>query len=191
MLIVVGGEARHVGKTAVAAAIIRAFPRRRWMAVKITRHAHGLPARGISLVEEQEEGETGTGRYLAAGAARAFLVSSPAGKLPEALARLPWSRNSIFESTSAAELLRPDIYLMVLGPPGKPVKLPARKSRTRVDAFVSQWTRPSGLPGPFFSVQAPSFMSADLRRFLYAAMRKLAATRSRPPASQPASMCPA
>lgn len=71
-VLVVGGGGRGVGKTAVACALMAAMPELQWLAVKVSPHMHGL-ADGV-WEEEDRESEKDTGRYLRAGARRAFLV---------------------------------------------------------------------------------------------------------------------
>lgn len=76
-VVVVSGSGRKVGKTAVGCALIRALPDWQWAAVKVTPHAHG---REDGIYEEWEgDSEKDTGRYLAAGAKRSFLVSCEDG----------------------------------------------------------------------------------------------------------------
>ena len=41
-IIVIGGQARGVGKTRVIAGLIQALRERSWTAIKITHHGHGL-----------------------------------------------------------------------------------------------------------------------------------------------------
>jgi molybdopterin-guanine dinucleotide biosynthesis protein len=131
MLLVVGGHARNLGKTAVVAGLIRKFRSRRWTAVKITQYGHGVCADGggkcgceaapehpFALSEEYEPNRTDSGRYLAAGAERSFWLRTRAGELARASATLDKilrrSPNVIVESNSVAELVRPDLFLMLL-----------------------------------------------------------------------------
>jgi molybdopterin-guanine dinucleotide biosynthesis protein len=67
-IVVIGGQARNVGKTGVVCGLIAAFPERCWTAIKISQHGHG-----VAVLEEQDR-TTGadSARYLAAGAARPF-----------------------------------------------------------------------------------------------------------------------
>jgi hypothetical protein len=96
MLVVVGGHSRNIGKTSVICGIIRALPTWNWTAIKITPHVH----------EARED------RFLAAGAARAFLVQSDAmPRIPQLLAE---SENAIIESNSILRFLQPDLCAMVL-----------------------------------------------------------------------------
>jgi hypothetical protein len=96
MLIVVGGHSRNIGKTSVICGIIRALPAWNWTAIKITPHAHSV----------RED------RFLAAGAARAFLLQSDA--MPSVLRLLAESENTIIESNSILRFLQPDLCAMVV-----------------------------------------------------------------------------
>jgi len=102
VIVVVGGSARKVGKTTVVCEIVAATKQAQWFAVKISPHAHEPSAFGD------------TERYLAAGAARALLTT----ELP------PLEGNVILESTSAMDILKPDLFVYVLGAgSGKPSAL--------------------------------------------------------------------
>ena len=94
MLVVVGGHSRNIGKTSVAAGIIRALPEMRWTAVKITQYGHGKCAEegedcscsdgGLHpyvLDEETAPNFHDSGRFLAAGAERAFWLRTARGEL--------------------------------------------------------------------------------------------------------------
>lgn len=73
-IIVVGGGGRGAGKTALVCGLMRALPEIVWTAVKVTTHEHGKPT---PIWEETEPGDgSDTGRYLAAGARRALLVTT-------------------------------------------------------------------------------------------------------------------
>jgi hypothetical protein len=82
--------------------------------------------------EETTLGEkTDTGRYLAAGAARALLVSAPDGELSESLNQL-WPRfgrgtNLIFESNSVVHHVRADVCLLIHAVAERELPLPERK----------------------------------------------------------------
>jgi hypothetical protein len=131
MVVVVGGHSRNIGKTSVVCGVIRALPGWNWTAIKITQFGHGVcsrdgeacdcsdPAHPIAV--SQETGatpSTDSGRFLAAGAARAFWVRTPAGELNEAMPRvrrlLAESENAIIESNSILRFLQPDLCAMVL-----------------------------------------------------------------------------
>jgi len=73
-VLVIAGSGRGAGKTAVGCALIAALPELRWGAVKVTPHFHDVDK---ELWEELDlRSAKDTGRYLAAGARRAFLISS-------------------------------------------------------------------------------------------------------------------
>jgi hypothetical protein len=97
--------------------------------------------------EETVAGEdTDTARYLAAGAARALLVSAPDGELAEPLNQL-WPRfgrgtNLIFESNSVVHHVRADVCLLIHGVAERALPLPERKPSflaavRHADAMVS------------------------------------------------------
>ena len=131
MVVVVGGHSRNIGKTSVVCGVIRALPDWNWTAIKITQYGHGIcsrdgeacdcsdPAHPIAVSQETGASpSTDSGRFLAAGAARAFWVRTPAGELNEAMPRvrrlLAASENAIIESNSILRFLQPDVCAMVL-----------------------------------------------------------------------------
>lgn len=83
--VVVGGHSRGVGKTLFIEQWIRARPGESWIAIKVSAHRHAPADLPIPLIEEAHEPSpcSQTGRYLAAGAVRAFLVRAPAAALPQ------------------------------------------------------------------------------------------------------------
>ncbi len=87
-LIVVGGHSRGVGKTATIENLLRARPNEAWAAVKVSAHRHAREGTARPVVEEVYEPSplTQTGRYLAAGAARAWLCRCPNQRLHAAAA---------------------------------------------------------------------------------------------------------
>lgn len=121
----IAGSGRGAGKTAVGCALIAALPEYRWIAVKVSPHRHDLPD---GLWEETDRhSEKDTGRYLAAGAWRSFLVSgalsaaSMVGSdwLGEAQRRAPEADGVLVESGSdlpamAAQAGEPVVRLAVL-----------------------------------------------------------------------------
>jgi len=95
-VLVIAGSGRGAGKTAVGCALIRACPELRWLAVKVTPHRHDLPQ---GLAEETDRNsDKDTGRYLAAGASRAFLLSGE--REGEAVARVADARQHAPECDS-------------------------------------------------------------------------------------------
>jgi hypothetical protein len=114
--IVVGGSGRGVGKTALVCGLIAALPEYRWIAVKITSHAHG---KAEPVWEEHEPGaDSDTARYLGAGAIRALLLIANDLELParwrDLQAGLEPGANLIVESNRILGRLRPDLCLAVL-----------------------------------------------------------------------------
>jgi molybdopterin-guanine dinucleotide biosynthesis protein len=116
MIIVVGGSGRKAGKTLLAERLIRAFPEACWLAVKISRHAHGTSGWRLDR-QEAPDPANDTGRFLAAGACEAWWLRAEQDRLAEAIPELRGllSRfeNVILESNSIAEHISPDIYLFV------------------------------------------------------------------------------
>src|SRR5208282_5705850 len=126
-IVVEGGSGRNVGKTSLVCGLIAALPELAWTAVKVTSHVHDERE---AVWEEKGAGQgTDTGRYLAAGARRAFLLTAPeafsSGKteVADVLDRF-WQNlgrgtNLIFESNRILNYLRPDLCLLVLGAPDR------------------------------------------------------------------------
>jgi hypothetical protein len=152
-LVVIGGHTRNIGKTALVVDLIAAFPQARWTAVKITQYGHGLcsvqggvcncaPAEhAVALDEEFDRGaRTDTARFLAAGAERAWWLRARHGQLAAAMPLLrqvlAGAVNAILESNSVLELLRPDLYLVVLDPRAEDFKPSLRRVLDRADALV-------------------------------------------------------
>ncbi len=138
MLLVVGGHAKGVGKTAVAAGLIGALPGFGWTALKISHHAAaGAP---YLLEEEPRPGPADTGRYLAAGGRRAFWLRVRPGCLPQALPAvreiLADARHALIESNGIMEFLDPDLYVVVLDFGCGDFKPSARRHLHRAGAFV-------------------------------------------------------
>jgi hypothetical protein len=156
-LIVVGGQCRKVGKTALVVDLIRALPGARWTAVKITPYTeagcpvHGstckcVPKRHTFAIREEKDlsGESDTSRFLVAGAERAFWVQTKEGRVADALeplaARLSKAENVIVESDAIIKFWKPHLYLMVLDPRRDDFKVSARAGLRAADAFV--WRSP-------------------------------------------------
>ena len=194
MLIVVGGHSRNIGKTSVAASIIRTLPHARWTAVKITQHGHGICSQAgepcscaieydhpFALSEETAPNSTDSGRFLAAGAEHAYWLRTPVGQLghaiPELRRILSHSGNAILESNSVLQFLKPDLYLPVLDFRNPDMKDSSRLYFDRADAFVivggedapPPW---NGIPArwlegkPRLVVLAPAFSSEELTAFV-------------------------
>lgn len=79
-VLAIAGSGRGAGKTAVACALIAAMPELQWTAVKVSPHRHQTSNLEAMLLEEGDRNsDKDTGRYLAAGAVRAFLLSAVFG----------------------------------------------------------------------------------------------------------------
>lgn len=140
-ILVVGGNHRGVGKTALVCGLIAALPEHRWAAVKISSDDHGRPA---PVWEEREAGQgTDTARYLAAGAARAFLITASGDEMEKRLAeleRIVGSEQSvIYESNRVVDFIRPDLCLLVDDPVGEETVKPSfLRITVNADAMVVQ-----------------------------------------------------
>jgi hypothetical protein len=152
-LLVVGGQARKVGKSALVVDTISAFPKRNWTAVKITPYTEsGCPINGrdcgcaadqhsFAIREEDDRsGSTDTSRFLGAGAQGALWVQTKEGRLPEALSAIAEHlRNTgavIIESDAIVRYWKPSLFLMVLDPANPDFKRSARENLSAADAFV-------------------------------------------------------
>jgi hypothetical protein len=136
-ILVVGGSSRNVGKTSLVCGLIAAVPLKRWIAVKITSHAHG---HALPIWEETDAGQrTDTARFLAAGARRALLVTVFEGALPvnEIKAALEPEANVIFESNSIVGYVQPDLCIGVIGGLEADRKLSFEPFLRRADAVVA------------------------------------------------------
>ncbi|MCS6952040.1 MAG: hypothetical protein RMK57_01300 [Bryobacterales bacterium] len=182
MLVVVGGPCRNVGKTAVVVGLIQALPQAGWTAVKITPHHYGAgsPPAPYHLERQTEVDATDTGRFLAAGAARSYLLSLAGGNLRSLIAPLRVllgaSDHAIVETTRALDFLVPDLYLAVIHPGVDDVKESWLRHVDRVTACVVHDVEPTErwrrwLAGPLagkprFSIRPPCYVCEDLIRFV-------------------------
>ncbi len=74
VVLCIAGSGTGAGKTAVGCELIRAMPELRWLAVKISPHVHEI---SDGITEETDASSAkDTGRYLTAGAKRAFLITT-------------------------------------------------------------------------------------------------------------------
>lgn len=152
-ILVIGGHSRSVGKTSLVVDLIRAFPQAAWTAVKITQYGHGVCSvhgepcdctprdHAVALDEEHDRSDrTDTSRFLVAGAARSFWLRTPqgglAGGMPLLREALSGAENVILESNAILQLLRPELYLVVLDASQPDFKATARSYLDRADAFV-------------------------------------------------------
>ena len=136
-IVVVGGTAKSVGKTALICGILAALPGREWTAIKITSHAyHG----DFATQQVDHDPSTDTGRFLLAGAKKALLLEAPAdAQWPEFARKIrKYGTNLIVESNRIAEHLAPDVCLGVLGEISALEKPSFAGIRARADAFVAR-----------------------------------------------------
>lgn len=147
----VGGHSRSVGKTSVVCGIIGGLREWGWTAIKITQYGHGVcshegeacecadPRHPVAISEERGASpETDSGRFLAAGAARAWWLRTASGQLGEALPRLRrlLGAHTIVESNSLLQFLKPDLYLMVVDGSVADFKPTSLRFLDRADALV-------------------------------------------------------
>jgi hypothetical protein len=193
-LVVVGGQARKVGKTSVIAGLIRGLKMLAWTAVKVSYHSreadsHDAPSAGelpphldFLLSEERDaQGHGDTSLYLAAGARRALWLRARGEGLSRALPSLLEALNDdghvIVESNSLLAFLKPAVFLMVIDELGGDVKASARQFLARADALISVRPRleSSGRPAaylvipedkPVFPVSVGEWSNPDLYRFV-------------------------
>jgi hypothetical protein len=192
-IVVIGGQAKDVGKTGVVCALISALPERRWTAIKISS-AHGEPGdcapldraaavtRATAIAEERDS-TTGadSSRYLAAGAARAFWVRTAEGQLDQAMpgirAAMAAAENVVLESNSILGWLQPDLYATVLDPRIAAFKASALRYLDRADAILlcAGTMRQAGWSGvslkamehiPTFRVAPPCYDSVEFNSFV-------------------------
>ena len=167
--VVIGGQARKVGKTSVVAGLITALPDFHWTAVKVSGHEHG---QGWGITEEQDRtGDRDTSRFLAAGAARALWVRAEASHLGEAaldLKRAIGPSNSLIESNSLVKFLRPNVYLVVLDPRIEDFKDSARELLLAADAVIVHECASVALRSgkPVFPISAPVYVTSEIVEFV-------------------------
>ena len=129
-IVVVGGDSKDIGKTALVCGIISALREFAWTAVKISGHDYepAAPMTGANdfsartIHEEASAGSgTDTARYLSAGARRALLVTRFGSEVPfqEIQSALGSDRNIIFESNRIVDVLKPDVCLALRGRSGE------------------------------------------------------------------------
>jgi hypothetical protein len=193
-VIVVGGHTRNIGKTSLAAALIREFRFLNWTAVKITQYGHGVcshdgkacqcaPTRHAFALTEEEDptGRADTCRLLAAGARRSLWLRVRQGQLGGAFSTLERSLIGdpyvLIESNSVIALLHPLLYLVVLDGTKQDFKASTRTFLHAADALI-----PVGAPvrldvwlglecqglrqKPQFPVTTADYLSPGLCRFV-------------------------
>jgi len=189
MTIVVGGHSRKVGKTSVAAGLIRAFSQYSWTAVKLTTHWHpDSPAdEACSIVQEtSSEGKSDSARYLAAGAARSFWIRMREERseetFPILLPILQSGPFAMIESNCILRHIRPDLYIMVLRCDVDDFKESARKTIGQAHAVVAvncdsaspvwkDFVRESLARIPVFPTQDPAVIPAGLLELVASKIR--------------------
>jgi hypothetical protein len=156
-ILVIGGHSRSVGKTSLVVDLIRAFPQAAWTAVKITQYGHGVCSvhgepcdctprdHAAALDEEHDRSDrTDTSRFLVAGASRSLWLRTPQGELaggmPVLREALRGAENVILESNAILQLLRPQLYLVVLDASQPDFKATARRYLDRADAYILRST---------------------------------------------------
>lgn len=174
-IIVVGGAAKDIGKTALTCAVIAALPEFQWTAVKITGHNYDPAASAIAdrtVWEETNAGEdTDTGRYLLAGARRALLITRSGAEPPidEIRKSLGHDRNVIFESNRIIGAIRPDLCLALIGRRSTDRKASFDRLLSVADAVVTlDETQIGGLPAslPRFRFLSTHSLSAEMVSWL-------------------------
>lgn len=153
MILVVGGHTRNIGKTSAVEAILRQTPEANWTAVKVTQHGHGICANSgepcgcetvpecpVALDEQRVLDSTDSGRFLAAGASRAYWLRTAQGELARAMPMIRQlaasSVNIVFESNSLLQFLKPDLYIAVVDFRAADRKASFQRYADRADAFV-------------------------------------------------------
>lgn len=187
MLVVqIGGSGRGAGKTAIGCELIRAMPELRWLAVKISPHEHDVPDGAIE--ETDADSQKDTGRYLAAGAKRVFLIGAGGGA-PEIVRSVRMGAkdcDAVLIETGAlfaAELAGPDearLTLVVLGGEASEWKPGTLERAGSADAIVlvdgmDRRLLPEGLRHKLsFGVSRGEWKSAALAAFVQEKLRKSA-----------------
>ena len=188
MLVVIGGNSRNIGKTSVMAAIIRDTAHLNWAALKITQYGHGKCSNGgdcdcagdrhsYALTEEKVATNKDSGRFLAAGARKAYWLRTEQEKLGNALPALKKilaeNENVICESNSLLRFFKPDAYVMVLDGRVSDMKQSARQYFDRADVYAlisegaAQWPWPGLKPTkPSFQIAPPTYSSPSLSTWI-------------------------
>ena len=191
-VVVVGGHTRNIGKTSVAAGIIAALPQFHWTAIKITQHGHGIcSAAGepcdcaveynhpYAITEETSPNASDSGRFLAAGARRAFWLRTAMGQLGGAVGVIreivESSENTMVESNSILQFWQPDLYLVVVDFAVADFKDSALRYLDRADCLIPVsgadpcWTGVSRRlweSKPRFPARPPRYVTGELAQFV-------------------------
>ena len=196
-MIVVGGASKGVGKTTLICGLIASLPDFQWTAVKITSHQYKPDASSVPrpsaedvrdhetlpsdvqpnfIWEETVAGQgTDTARYLAAGARRAILVTSPKLilTLSDINSAIGPDTNVIFESNTIINASEPDVCLAIVGGSQLDTKPSFEPLMERADAFVkvSAWGAKSlsfALAKPLFQLASFDDISPEMLAWLRA-----------------------
>jgi hypothetical protein len=146
-LILVGGQAKHVGKTTLVCNIISAFPQLGWSAAKITNHKHEVTGCELlrrsdtwSIWEQTVAGDQNdTARFLRAGAKKAYLLQAEDADPMDgwkALRTIVSEKDVIVESSRAAGFLHADLFLMMLDGSQSDFKASSLQQLEKVSAFL-------------------------------------------------------
>jgi hypothetical protein len=136
---------------------------------------------GFELAEETAaSGSTDTGRFLAAGARRAFWLRAAPDSLSEALASLlgtiRGAEHVLLESGSALELIRPRVGIVVTNSRRRTTKWRARRALTHADAVVvfgASRRLPPASGVCEFTMSGPIQINPALARFVRGALRRM------------------
>jgi hypothetical protein len=199
-IVVVGGNARKVGKTSVTTGLIRNLSSLAWTAVKITQdeqdsglkegepRAVALGENVFLLTEEDNPLSHGdTCRFLAAGARRALWLRVSRGRLGMAVRRLLEAlgvdEHVMIGSNSIVEFLTPAVYIAVLDRSRLDFKTSAYEFLARADALVVVGSRPDRQEWPtldshtfqskvLFRVSARDYSCPELANFVRSKLQK-------------------
>jgi hypothetical protein len=188
----------------LVADIIRAFPDRHWIAVKITPYAEsGCPVKGASCNcppqehsyaihdETSRTGNSDSSRFLAAGAHRSLWLETKENALKDALPALAaelassGSAYAVIESDALMRFWKPSLSIVVLDPSNPDFKASARENLTRADAFVfrspfndsdPRFRSFAAAPKPRFFQPIGSPLPPDLGHFLSGTISPLPAS---------------
>ena len=137
-IVTVSGSGHGAGKTALVERLARGFAG--CGAVKV-RPEEDLPPEVAEEADSAQNPRKDTGRMLAAGAARVWLVQGPVGHCVGAVRGIldePGYDTLLVETNALVEELDPDLAFYVRGP-GEP-KPGAAEVRDRADVIVSSET---------------------------------------------------
>jgi hypothetical protein len=112
VILIVGGNARNVGKTTLVCRLIAATPQARWVAVKISGHPHG-DDRPRSPVAGKIPA---TDAFRAAGADEVHLLHETEAERAMLDGLAASGRNVIIESNRAVDWVAHDGYLFIQDP---------------------------------------------------------------------------